>query len=163
MGLVLNGNYVSSANAQVRLTAAGGGSNLFTSIQSLKMDDEVNPVLVMAIGSYAPVGSTDGDYKATGELGMPLQEMQFFHESLAALHPLGSISLVKFDVTVVISNNIDPSITVVMRKCRIMKRGVELAKGSAEPLIDTSPLLVEWIERNGKRLIAPNKAFVGVR
>jgi len=135
MGLLLNGSFASSANAQIRLIKPTGGSELFTSIQGLKLDDEINAVLVQAIGSYGPVGSTDGDVKATGELSMPFQEMQYFEDQLASLHPNGSSGLVKFGITVTVSNGVDPTIIVKGGKCRMLKRMFELTKGSPEPIV----------------------------
>jgi len=70
---------------------------------------------------------------------------------------------VKFGITVTVSNGVDPTIIVKGGKCRMLKRMFELTKGSPEPIVDTRPLLVEWVERNGNRLINPSKAFVGLR
>lgn len=164
MGLILQGSYVSSANAQIRIAKPGGGAEMFTAMQTMKLDEEVNAALVEAIGSYGPIGSTDGVVKATGEFGMPIQEMVYLDEILAATHPTGSIALVKFTITVTISNGVDPTITIKAFKCRKLKRTNELTKGTADPTIDTSPLLIEGgIERNKRRLLKPSTAFVGLR
>jgi hypothetical protein len=156
--VVLNGAFLSSSNLQIRLQAVGGGSNLFTSITTLKLDDEVDPQLVKAIGSYGAIGSTDGTYKASGEMSAPTQIIQYFFDLLAAADPTGSRSAAKtlFNITGTCSNGIDPTYKLEARQCKVMKRADEFTGGDSKPLVQVIPLLiVEGIYRNGQRLINP--------
>lgn len=159
--VVLNGAFISAANIQIRIRAASGGSNLFTSFSTLKLDDEVDPQLVKAMGSFGAIGSTDGTYKASGELSGPTQIMQYLFDVLAAADPTGSKSAAKtlFNITSTISNGIDPTYKLEARQCKAMKRNDDVTGGDSKALIQTVPLLiVDGIYRNGNRLINPQPA-----
>jgi len=157
--VTLNGAFFSSTNVAIRIQAVGGGSNLFTSFTSLKLDDEIDPQLVRAMGSYGAIGSTDGTYKASGELSGPTQIMQYFFDSLVLADPTGSKSAGKtiFNITCTISNNIDPTYKLEARKCKVMKRNDDIVGGDSKNLVQTVPLLIiDGIYRNGQRLLNPN-------
>lgn len=161
---ILNGTYVSSANCQTRIVIPGSASILLIALQKIDLKEQITPELVMATGSYAPVGSTDGEYKPSGSIDLPVQEMQYVRDTLAGLHPTKSHGLVKFDIQITVSNGIDPSITVAARKCRLMESVFTYAAGDSKMLVDASPLLIEdGVYRNGNKMINPTRAFVGLR
>jgi hypothetical protein len=154
--VVLQGAYYSSSNLQIRLQPRGGGSFLFTSFSTLKLDDEVDPQLVKALGSYGAIGSTDGTYKASGEFSGPTQVIQYLFDALSAADPTGSKSPSKteFTITGIISNGIDPNYKLEVRRCKAMKRNDDFASGDPKPLVQTVPLLIiDGIYRNGIRLL----------
>lgn len=154
--VVLFGSFLSAANSQVHIQPVGGGSSLYVAIQNLKLDDEIDPVLVQAMGSYGSIGATDGQYKPNGEITMPVQEAQYFRDQLSARHSNKSWGLVIFNLTVTVSNGVDPSYDVEARKCRAIKANDDFVGGDPKALVNTMPLLViDGIYRNGNRIINP--------
>lgn len=156
--VVLNGAFFSASNLQLRFQAKNAGSILLTSGTTLKLDDEVNPALVMAMGSYGAIGATEGTYKASGEISAPTQIMTYIMAQLAAADPKGtkSPSLTEFTLTGIISNGIDANYKLEARRCRAVKLNDDISGGDPKALVQTIPLLIiDGIYRNGNRLINP--------
>lgn len=147
MGLKLNGDFVASANASIRIDR-----DLFTSIQTLNFEEELAPAMVEAIGSSRPVGRTNGAYKTTGDFEMPVQEMTYLRKVLARRHARGAYALVNFDILLQYNNLVDPIVKVVARKCRLTKQSDGVVKGSPDPSLSKSPLSIMWFERDGLKM-----------
>jgi hypothetical protein len=159
--VIVNGAFFSSSNMQLRVQAVGGGSNLFTSFDSLNLEDEVDPVLVHAIGSVGAIGATDGTYKASGGLEAPTAAMQYLWNILSAADPTGSKSPSRtiFNITGIVTNNVDPSYKLEVRKCRLIKLSDAFKGGDPKQLTQPAGLLIiDGIYRNGVRLLNPQPA-----
>lgn len=157
MGMKLNGNYVAAANCTIRIDR-----DLFTDTQELNITSKIDPVFVKAIGSPVPVGRTDGEEEASGDITMPAQQMAFLRKRLAAKHSSGSYGLVEFDIRVQMNNGRDPIVEVVARKCRLLEDPIGFKAGDATQLNSKSGLSIMWVERDGLRLINPaSTAFEG--
>jgi len=161
----LKGSFFSSPNLSLRFQTGTGGSILLTSQTTLKLDDDINPVKVYALGSYGAIGATDGIYNASGEISGPTQFITYLMDQLAAADPSGSNSPGKtvFNLAGIVSNGVDPSYKLEAKQCRALKLNDDFAAGDPKQLVQTVPLLIiDGIYRNGRRLLNPQPTL-GVR
>lgn len=154
MAVKINGVIHSFANALIRV-----GGIKYPTIQEVNFEEALESTTVYGTGSY-PLGDTQGEYKATGDFSMLAYEMEALREQLSRMHPRGSYAVVKFDVLIHLDNGVDKPIEVKLVNCRIKGQSGGWAKGS-DPSVEKAPLTVEWIERNGKRMLSAQDAMAG--
>lgn len=153
MALNLNGVFHSFANAKIKIV-----NDTFVGIGALNFKDSLEGESVQGSGSV-PLGETQGDYKAEGDMEMVTAEMNNLRDKLASMHKRGFYALVYFDIVITIDNEVDPPFVIKLVKCRLKGEESSWAKGPAG-LTTKIPLSIRWIERDGKRLISDH-ALVG--
>lgn len=145
--LKLNGAPVSGGSAKIRIDNV-----LFNTIQAVNAKDQMDHQDVFALGTLAPIDSTDGQYTAEGDVEMLFQEAALLRKALADKHPKRAFGKMKFDVLIQVDNEVDPIIEIKLIGCKI--KGCEDGfPAGADKLTSKVPLKVQRIERDGETML----------
>jgi phage tail tube protein FII len=146
----INGRKYSWASLEVQLDGL-----IFQGITSLNYKQSLTPAKVGGQGVY-PLDATVGEYEAEGDMEMNRKDADALRAALAAKTVNGSYALAEFDAVAQFDDGTQVQTDKLVR-CRIKEEDSQNAR-SSDASMEKIGLHVMWIEKNGRRMLAPEDA-----